>query len=92
MTEKNEPHVSWLRSRANIALLAFLGIGGYFLLTEHWAHVIQALPYLLVLGCVVMHFFMHGGHGQGGDGGHQDDQLESGGKKDAKNNHAPKSN
>jgi hypothetical protein len=24
----------------------------------------------LLLGCVVMHFFMHGGHGGGGHGGH----------------------
>lgn len=70
MTEKDEPRVSWLRSKNNIALLVFLSIGSYFLLTEHWAHVIQALPYLLVLGCIVMHLFMHGGHGHGDNGSH----------------------
>jgi hypothetical protein len=81
MSEKNELLVPWLRSRTNIALLVFLGIGGYFLFTEHWAHVIQALPYLLLVGCIVMHLFMHGGHGHGDDGGHQDDQLDSSGGK-----------
>jgi hypothetical protein len=29
--------------------------------------VLAALPYVLLLGCVFMHFFMHGGHGHGGD-------------------------
>lgn len=59
----------WARGRTNTILLVLLVIGGYFLLTEHWAHVIQALPYLLVLGCIVMHLFMHGGHGHGDEGG-----------------------
>lgn len=36
---------------------------GYFLLTEHLAHVIQALPWLLILACPLMHIFMHHGHG-----------------------------
>ncbi|TIU43352.1 MAG: DUF2933 domain-containing protein, partial [Mesorhizobium sp.] len=42
------------------------------LLTEHRAHVLGALFYLLPLGCVFMHFFMHGGHGHRGreHGGH----------------------
>ena len=67
MADKDDLSIPWLRSKANIALLAFLGIIGYFLITEHWAHVIQALPYALVVGCVVMHLFMHGGsHSHGG--------------------------
>lgn len=36
---------------------------GYFLLTEHFAHVVQVLPYLLLLACPLMHLFMHRGHG-----------------------------
>jgi hypothetical protein len=41
-----------------------LGIIGYFLLTEHRAHVIQFLPFLLLLACPFMHMFMHhGDHG-----------------------------
>jgi hypothetical protein len=58
-------------SRANIVLLGFLAIAGYFLVTEHWAHIIPFLPWLLLLACPLMHFFMHGGHG-GHGGGHDD--------------------
>jgi hypothetical protein len=36
---------------------------GYFLITEHRAHLFGALPYLLVLLCPLMHLFMHHGHG-----------------------------
>jgi hypothetical protein len=60
-------------SRANIVLIGFLAIGGYFLVTEHWAHVIPFLPWLLLLACPLMHVFMHGGHG-----GHGGDERESG--------------
>ena len=54
-------------SRANIVLVAFLAIAGFYLITEHTAHVIPFLPWLLLLACPLLHFFMHGGHsGHGG--------------------------
>lgn len=59
----------FLLSRTGLGLIAFLGVAGYFLWTEHQAHVITALPFLLLGGCIVMHLFMHGGHGHGGHGG-----------------------
>jgi hypothetical protein len=34
-----------------------------YLLTEHLQHVIQYLPFLILLSCPLMHFFMHGKHG-----------------------------
>ena len=34
-------------SRANIVLLGFLAIAGYFLVTAHWAHIAPFLPWLL---------------------------------------------
>lgn len=46
-----------------VGLWGSLAIIGYFLLTEHRAHVISFLPYLLLLACPLMHMFMHGGHG-----------------------------
>jgi len=49
-------------------LLAFLAIAAFFLLTEHRAHVFGVVPYLLLLACPLLHFFMHGRHG--GHGGH----------------------
>jgi hypothetical protein len=75
----NERTASWWRNRSNLALVAFLGIGGYFLWTEHQAHVIAALPWVLIGGCLVMHLFMHGGHGHGGSG-HGDNDGDQGGK------------
>jgi hypothetical protein len=51
--------------------LGFLAIAGYFLWTEHRAHLIAGLswlPWLLVLACVFLHSFMHGGHGGHGGG------------------------
>ncbi len=53
---------NWLRSRSRLILLAFLAIAGFFLFTEHRAHLFGALPFLLLLACPLLHFF-HGGHG-----------------------------
>jgi len=50
-------------SRRGLALLGFALVAGYFLLTEHRAHLIQALPWVLVLACPLLHLFHHGGHG-----------------------------
>ena len=46
-------------SKTNVILLIFIVIAAFFLWTEHRAHLLGALPYLLLLGCVFMHFFMH---------------------------------
>lgn len=46
-----------------VGLWGAIAIIGYFLLTEHQAHVNQFLPFLLLLACPFMHVFMHGGHG-----------------------------
>ena len=53
----------------------FLLIAGYFLITEHRAHMIQFLPFVLVLACPLMHLF----HRQGGHGGHGSQTKHSGG-------------
>ena len=45
----------------------FLAVAGFFFFTEHRAHLMGALPFLLLALCPLMHFF-HGGHG--GHGGH----------------------
>jgi hypothetical protein len=58
-TERGSP----VPSRATIVLVVFLGIGVFFLITEHTAHVFGVLPYALLLLCPFLHFFMHGGHG-----------------------------
>jgi len=57
------------RSVGNYVLIGFALIAGYFLITEHQAHVFSALPYLLLLACPLLHLF----HGHGGHGGHGGD-------------------
>ena len=60
---------SW-GTRNKLALIGFLAIAAYFLWTEHKAHVVQFLPYFLLLLCPLLHLF-HGGHGgQDGDDHH----------------------
>lgn len=61
-------------SRANLVLLVFLAVGGFYLVSEHWAHLLGVGPLLLLLGlCIGMHFFMHGGHGGHAAASEEDD-------------------
>ncbi len=53
--------------RGRVALGGFVAVAAYFLWTEHRAHVIQFLPWVLLAMCPLMHLFMHGGHDHGGD-------------------------
>ena len=52
------------QKRHNIALWVFIAIISYFLITEHWAHIVPYLPWLLLAACPLMHVFMHGSHEQ----------------------------
>jgi hypothetical protein len=65
-----ETETPWWRQPFGLVLIGFLAIAGFFLLTEHTAHVFGALPWLLLLACPLMHLFMHHGHGRHG-GGHR---------------------
>lgn len=68
----------FFRSRANLVLIGFLAIGGFYLVTEHRAHLIPYLgywPFLLILACPLMHLFMH--HGHGGHAGGDDRESRS---------------
>lgn len=61
---------SFWRSRSGITLIVVLAVIGFLLIYEHRVHILgdgMLIP-LLLLACVGVHFFMHGGHG--GDGGH----------------------
>ena len=62
MTEPRSP--SFWRSKTGVVCAGFLAIGGFFLITEHTAHVLGALPWLLLAACPLMHLFMHHGHGE----------------------------
>ena len=59
--------------RSPIGKYVFIGfalIAGYFLVTEHKAHLYGWLSaygiWLLLLACPLMHVFMHHGHGEHG--------------------------
>lgn len=67
---------SWFKPRAQWVLLAFLAIAGFFLFTEHRAHLLGLLPFLFLLACPLLHVFMHGGRGNHGQ--HQDRRPASG--------------
>ena len=75
--EQDHKPTSFLRSRGGLVLIAFLAIAGYFLWTEHRAHLLGALsflPWLLVLACPLLHIFMHGAHGGHGKHGSKEEE------------------
>ena len=67
----NEHEASHL-TRGQWIFYGFLAFIGFLLFTEHRAHVLGILPYLILLACPLMHMFMHRGHG-GHD--HNDSRL-----------------
>ena len=60
------------RSRTGLIAITFLAIGAFFLVSEHWARTLGALPYLILLACLLLHMFMHRGHG--GHGSHRESE------------------
>lgn len=56
----------------------FLAMVVFFLWEEHKAHILGALPYLLLLACPVIHLFMHRGHGHGSPGGSAQEHFRHG--------------
>ena len=73
MTEYPKPAPSWghriaglLRSLAGLAVCIVLAGAGLALAFEHRVHLLASLPLLLPLAiCLLMHVFMHRGHGSG---------------------------
>jgi Protein of unknown function (DUF2933) len=50
------------KSRGAIALVGFAAVATFFMFSEHRAHFLGVLPYLIFLACPLMHLFMHHGH------------------------------
>jgi hypothetical protein len=57
-------HVPNGLARWKVVACGFLAVATFLLFTEHRAHVLGALPYLVLLLCPVMHIFMHSRHGE----------------------------
>ncbi|MFH1344019.1 MAG: DUF2933 domain-containing protein [Pseudomonadota bacterium] len=73
-------------SKAGLVTVGFLLIAAFFLLSEHRAHALGVLPFLLLAACPLLHMFMHGGHGgHGGHGKHtQHNEIEPGARNGSK--------
>jgi hypothetical protein len=56
-----------LSRNTKLALFSFLVVAGFFILREHWNHVLGFGPYLLLLLCPLMHLFGHGHHHHRGE-------------------------
>ena len=67
---KNNSTIRWV-------LIIFLVITGLYLLIDHGQHLIPYLPFTFLLGCLVMHLFMHGSHGGHGDDSSPDRQKSN---------------
>jgi len=71
MPDSSHPNPREQHPWTNWVLIGFLAIAAFFLITEHTAHVFGVLPYLILLLCPLMHFFMHRGHGDHSVHGHR---------------------
>lgn len=86
--DHGENRRGFFASRANMVLLVFLAVGGFYLVSEHWAHLIGVGPLLLLLGlCIGMHLFMHGGHGGHGSGSDENGPPPGGGREPGDRRH-----
>lgn len=56
----------WWRTAPGVTVLGLALVGIFYVLREHYGHVLGALPYLVLLACPVMHLLMHRGHRHGG--------------------------
>lgn len=52
--------------RGGLTVLIIISV--IYLLTNHWLHVLDALPYVFLVGMMAMHMGGHGGHGGHGGG------------------------
>ena len=81
MTDDNDEHPSYppfWRSRYAAGFVVIGGVAAFLLLSQHRAHFLGALPYLLLLACPLMHLFMHHDHGN-----HKPHSVDHGLDKDA---------
>lgn len=68
-----------LYRRMTLGAAGFLAVIVFLLFTEHQAHVLGFLPWLLLLACCALHFLMPGGHGGHGEQGQGPDDTSRGG-------------
>jgi len=68
--DDRQKNPSFFRGPVSVAISMVIVIGVFYLLREHWYHIVGYWPYLLLLLCPLMHLLMgHGGHGKKTQGG-----------------------
>lgn len=73
--------MSFWRTSWGIALCVLVAGAALAFILDHRAHALQWLPFALLLACPLMHFFMHGRHGDGGSHQHHDDKPRGPGER-----------
>ena len=59
----------WLRSPLVRAAAVIAAGAAVFLVVQHPANTLRALPFVVIAACALLHLFMHGGHGGHGAAG-----------------------
>jgi hypothetical protein len=71
--QKSDPAAAlgFWKSRVGVTLVLFFAVAALLLGFDHRIHIFtgNGLITALLLGCIVMHFFMHGGGSPGGKHG-----------------------
>lgn len=69
------PSGSFWGSRTFFVFLGFSAIALVMLVSEHRAHFLGILPFVLLFACPLLHVFGHGHHG--GGGGHDEERSSA---------------
>jgi hypothetical protein len=69
------PTTTKLGRGATAAVCVALAVLAFYLIAEHRAHTLGALPYLLLLSCPIVHLLGHRRHGH-----HHADHADEGGR------------
>jgi hypothetical protein len=69
---------------ARAILLFSLATIAFYLLTEHRAHLLAYSSYMIFFFYILMHLFMHRGHGRHGERGQEGHEHKGAGQKDTK--------
>ena len=80
MVTNHESNGQIFNSRVTLGLCLFLAVAAFFLWTEHRAHVLGVLPYVLLLLCPILHLLLQRRHG-GGHTGHGENQSDMQGER-----------
>ena len=62
MNQPSTDHANIWQLRAHITVGVLGAVGAFLLATEHRAHLLGAVPFLILLVCPLAHMFMHHAH------------------------------